>query len=175
MACKPFNPKGEKTNKDNKQPLTCSTMVTQKILKKFSPLRENLLLILHDLQNSHPQNYLTQEALDLTAKYLKLTKSSVYGVAKYYSMFSVTPRGRHIIRICASPVCELLKVNSIIASVEEMLEIKTGETTKDGMFTLELSECLGQCQEAPSMMVDKEVFNNLTTEKIRQVLDSFRK
>lgn len=147
---------------------------TTKILKKFSPFRENLLLILHDLQDNHPQNYLTEDALDMTAKYLKLTKSSVYGVAKYYSMFSMKPRGRYIIRICASPVCELLKVNTMISFLEEFLEIKTGETTRDGMFTLELSECLGQCQEAPAMMVGKHVFTSLTHDKIREILNSFR-
>ncbi|MFO7978479.1 MAG: NAD(P)H-dependent oxidoreductase subunit E [Bacteroidales bacterium] len=149
-------------------------MSTQKILKKFDPRRENLLLILHDLQDNHPQNYLTEDALDHTAKYLKLTKSSVYGVATYYSMFSVTPRGRHIIRVCASPVCELLKSETIIASIGEHLGIKTGETTPDGLFTLELSECLGQCQDAPSMMIDKTVYSNLTTDNIREVLDAYR-
>jgi NADH-quinone oxidoreductase subunit E len=147
----------------------------KKVLKKFSPLRENLLLILHDLQDNHPQNYLTEEALESTAKYLKLTKSTVYGVARYYSMFSIKPRGRHIIRVCVSPVCELLKVNDVVSALEHSLGIKTGETTSDGLFTLELSECLGQCQEAPSMMVDKQVYNNLTRENIVEILDSYRK
>ncbi len=59
-------------------------------------------MILHALQDNHPQNYLTEEALSDAAKYLKLTKSSVYGVAKYYSMFSLKPRGKYIIRVCVS-------------------------------------------------------------------------
>jgi NADH-quinone oxidoreductase subunit E len=150
-------------------------MSTQKTLKKFNPQRDNLLLILHALQDNNPQNYLTEEDLDATARYLKLTKSSVYGVARYYSMFSLKPRGKYIIRVCVSPVCELLKVDTIVSDMEKLLEIKTGETTSDGLFTLELSECLGQCQEAPSMMINKEVFNNLTPERIREIISEYRK
>ena len=149
-------------------------MSTQKLLKKFNPQRDNLLLILHALQDNNPQNYLSEADLDATARYLKLTKSSVYGVARYYTMFSLKPRGKYIIRVCVSPVCELLKVDTIVADMEKLLEVKTGETTADGLFTLELSECLGQCQEAPSMMINKEVFNNLTAERIREIISEFR-
>ncbi len=151
-----------------------SYMSIQEIIKQFEPRQHNLLNILHALQDIHPQQYLTEDALDETARYLKLTKSSVYGVARYYTMFSLQPRGRYIIRVCASAVCELLKVNSLIAALEDLLGIKTGETTADHLFSLELSECLGQCQEAPSMMVNDQVFNNLDNERIREIIGQFR-
>ena len=149
-------------------------MSHQTILKKFKPEQHNLLEILHALQDSHPQNYLTEDALDETARYLRTTKSSVYGVAGYYSMFSLKPRGKYIIRVCVSPVCELLKSDEVLAVLHKELGIKTGETTPCGLFTLEVSECLGQCQEAPSMMINQEVYNELTENKITDTLNRYR-
>lgn len=150
-------------------------MSTQNILEKHAPERHNILMILHDLQDQHPQNYLTEEALAATARHLKLTKSAVYGVAGYYTMFSLKPRGRHIIRVCVSAVCELKKSDTLIAHLESTLGIKTGQTTPCGLFTLELSECLGQCQEAPSLMIGQAVYNNLDGERIRELIESIRK
>jgi NADH-quinone oxidoreductase subunit E len=149
-------------------------MSHQTILKQFKPEQHNLLEILHALQDSHPQNYLTEDALEETARYLKITKSSVYGVAGYYSMFSLKPRGKFIIRVCVSPVCELLKSDEVLPVLHKELGIKPGETTPCGLFTLEVSECLGQCQEAPSMMINQEVYNELTENKITDVLNKYR-
>jgi NADH-quinone oxidoreductase subunit E len=149
-------------------------MSHQTILKQFKPEQHNLLEILHALQDSHPQNYLTEDALEETARYLKITKSSVYGVAGYYSMFSLKPRGKFIIRVCVSPVCELLKSDEVLPVLHKELGIKPGETTPCGLFTLEVSECLGQCQKAPSMMINQEVYNELTENKITDVLNKYR-
>jgi NADH:ubiquinone oxidoreductase subunit E len=149
-------------------------MSTKSILKQFRPQRDNLLLILHALQDNHPQQYLTEEALESTAKYLNLTKSTVYGVAKYYSMFSLQARGKYIIRVCASAVCELLKSRQIVAQLEQLLGIKPGETTPCGRFTLELSECLGQCQEAPSMMINREIYNELNEKRVTEIIEALR-
>jgi NADH-quinone oxidoreductase subunit E len=150
-------------------------MSPKQILEKFEPKRENLLMILHAFQDNHPHNYLTEEALSETAKYLKLTKSSVYGVAKYYTMFSLKPRGKYIIRVCVSTVCELMKGTEVLAHLENILGVKTWETTPCGTFTLEISECLGQCQEAPSMMINDKVFNHLNEQKIKEVITEYRK
>ena len=149
-------------------------MSTHDIIKQFEPQQHNLLHILHALQDANPANYLTEEALEQTARHLGVTKSSVYGVARYYTMFSLKPRGSFIIRVCASAVCELLKVNEVIEALEEELQIKIGETTKDGTFTVEQSECLGQCQEAPSMMINDKVHNNLDRGRIRKILQEYR-
>lgn len=149
-------------------------MSNELILKKYPPLQENLLMILHDLQDNHPQQYLTEDALDSVAGYLNLTKATVFGVVRYYTMFSLQPRGKYIIRVCVSAVCELLKSNDIITHLEAVLGIKTGETTSCGLFTLELSECLGQCQEAPSMMINGEVFNKLDGKRVRETIQLLR-
>ena len=144
------------------------------ILQKYTPSRENLLMMLHDLQDNHPQQYLTEDTLDKVAGYLNLTRSAVYGVVNYYSMFSLKPRGRYIIRVCTSAVCEIMKSNEVIGHIEDVLGIRVGETTPCGLFTLEPAECLGQCQDAPSMMVNREVYNNLDGQRVREVLQGLR-
>lgn len=126
-------------------------------IKQYPPEKHNLLQILHALQDAHPENYLTPEALSETARYLNTTKAQIYGVAGYYTMFSLKPRGRHIIRVCVSPVCEMVKSQLIVDELRKQLHIDVGDTTADKLFTLEFSECLGQCQEAPSMMINQKV------------------
>ncbi len=144
------------------------------LLQQFEPKQHNLLGILHALQDNHPLNFLTEEALEETAKYLKVTQSTVYGVARYYTMFSLKPRGKYIIRVCVSAVCELLKSEEVIKILHRELGIKTGETTPCGLFTLEVSECLGQCHEAPSMMINQTVFNSLNQQRITEILNTYR-
>lgn len=146
-----------------------------RILKRFEPRKENLLSLLHALQRSNPQNYLEEEDLNLAANYLSLPLSFVSSVATFYSMFSLKPRGKYIVRICESPPCHLVGAESIIDTVSNFLGIKVGETTPDGLFTLELSSCLGVCGVAPAMMVNEEVYGNLTPEKVRSVLNDLRR
>ncbi len=145
------------------------------ILEKYPPRMENILLILHDLQNSRRMNYLSEKDLSLVANHLNTTLSSVYGVATYYSMFSLTPRGKHIIRICRSPVCHCAGVNDVFNELTRVLQIEVGATTPDRLFTLETTECLGQCDLAPAMTVDDVVYGNLTTASIARLIGQFRK
>jgi NADH:ubiquinone oxidoreductase subunit E len=149
-------------------------MSPQEIISKHKPTQDSLLNILHDLQNNNPENYITTEAMDLVARYLNMTKSSVYGVVDYYSMLSLKPRGKFIIRLCISPVCHIKKAGGIISHLENILGIRTGETTSDKLFTLEVAECLGQCQEAPSMMINEKVYNNLTETRIREIIALYK-
>ncbi len=149
-------------------------MSIKEIIRQFKPEHHNLLNIMHALQNSNPGNYLTKEALEETASYLGLTKASVYGVATYYTMFSLEPRGRYIIRVCISPVCEIIKAETIIKHLEKVLGIKTGQTSSDRLFTLELSECLGQCHKAPSMMINDRVHNCLDKNSIEEIIEEYR-
>lgn len=135
---------------------------------------ENILLLLHDFQNHHPRHYLSKKDLKLVARHLNTTYASVYGVASYYSMFSLKPRGKHIIRLCHSPVCHLAGVIDLFGELNKMLAIEVGQTTPDGLFTIETTACLGQCDKAPAMSVDQTFYGNLTVKKIRTVLEQYR-
>jgi len=135
---------------------------------------ENVLLILHEFQNSNPQNNLSEDDLAMIAGYLNVSYSSIYGVVSYYTLFSLRPRGRHIIRVCCSPVCQMADSNAILAKLRDHLDIDIGATTSDGVFTLETTECLGQCDTAPGMSVDEQYYGNLTEGEIKRIIKGFQ-
>ena len=138
-------------------------------------MQEYLLLILHELQNRSEQNYISEKDLKFAADYLNLTYGSVYGVAKYYTMFSLKPRGRYIIRVCHSPVCEMLNSSSLLLELKKVLGIDIDETTPDGLFTLEMTECLGQCDKSPTMLVNTNLYTRVTPKKGRDVIARLKK
>lgn len=149
-------------------------MEASEILKEYSPDHINILGILHALQNNNPYNYLDESDMKAVAEYLNTTLSHVYGVATYYTMFSIKPRGRYIIRVCNSPVCHLEGSINIIDELKSILSIGVGETTKDRLFTLELTECLGQCSDAPVIMINEDIFGDLSREKIESILNQYK-
>lgn len=143
------------------------------LLHKYLPSMENLLLILHEFQNNNPHNYLSRSDMQLIANYLNAPFGQIYGVVSYYSLFSLAPRGEHIIRICHSPVCSMAGSNTILAELRQNLKIGLGETTADGLFTLEPTECLGQCDTSPGMLVDEAYYGDLTPKKINTILQEY--
>lgn len=145
-----------------------------KMVQRFPRSRDRLLAILHELQRANPRNYLTGEDLRLVAQYLDLPLSQVHDAVTFYSMFSLVPRGRHIIRLCDSPPCHLAGAWSLLAALQEELGIRVGETTPDGLFTLEFTSCLGVCGVAPAMMIDDQVYGNLNPERVREILAGYR-
>lgn len=149
-------------------------MEKKAILERFPRSPDVLLALLHALQKANPQNYLTPEDLRLAAEYLGLPLSRVRDAVTFYTMFSLRPRGRHVLRVCASPACHLAGSWSVLTELERELRIKAGETTPDGLFTLEVTGCLGVCGVAPVMMVDDEIVGNLTPERVREVLRRLR-
>jgi len=130
--------------------------------------QEKLLLQLKEAQSKF--GYLPKELMAELAESLCLPISDVYGVATFYSFLSTKPQGRNVIRICKSLPCFLKDSQTIIDSVEKEIGIKPGETTPDGRFSFELTNCIGACDEAPAMMLNDEVHVNLTPGKISQIL-----
>ncbi len=150
-------------------------MNRDKILKQYERSGDNLLAMLHDIQNASPEHYLSEADLRAAADYLKLTYSFVYGVATFYTMYSLEPRGRNLIRVCQSPPCHLLGSTTISRELMRLLGIGFGETTADKLFTLEMTSCLGVCGVAPAMMINNRVYGNLTKERIAEVVDGLRR
>lgn len=145
------------------------------LLAKYPPSMESLLDILHELQDAEPRHYLTRDALLAVAEYLDVPLSDVVSTATFYSMYSLTPRGRHIVRICESPPCQLVGADSLVELLSAELGVAVGGTTADGAFTLETTSCLGVCGVAPAMMVDDELYGNLTKEKVIRVIADVRR
>lgn len=144
------------------------------IAARYPRSPEILLSLLHDLQKANPESFLTPDDLALAAAHVGLTLAQVRDAVTFYSMFSLRPRGRHIVRLCESPNCHLAGAWSALDEIRSTLGVGVGETTSDGTFTLELTSCLGACAVAPVMMVDDEVVGNLTPERVRQTLARYR-
>lgn len=149
-------------------------MGIEEVLSKYEPKMENILLILHELQNSKPDQFLSKEDFEGVARYLNLPVSKVYETATFYGLFSTKPRGKYIIRVCVSTPCHVEGANEVLKTLEESLQIKPGETTEDGLFTLEEVSCLGICGVAPAMMINEEAFGNLTPERVVEIVNSFK-
>ena len=144
--------------------------------KEMTPIqgkgREDLVVLLEETQSKF--GYLTGELLIEIAKSLDLSVSDVYGVATFYSFLSIKPQGRNVIRICKSLPCVLKNSQTIIESVAGEIGIKPGETTPDGKFSFQLTNCIGACDEAPAMMINNDVYTDLTPNKISQILRSYK-
>ena len=143
-------------------------------LKKY-PADQKQSAVLAALRAVQHENkgYLTTELMDAVADYLDMAKISVYEVASFYSMFEIKPVGRHSISVCNNISCMLMGADSIVEHIEKKLSIKTGESTKNGKFFLKCEEeCLAACCGGPMMMIDHIYYENLTIEKVDEILDS---
>ncbi|HRZ41348.1 MAG TPA: NAD(P)H-dependent oxidoreductase subunit E [Bacteroidales bacterium] len=146
-------------------------MDIKNILTKYPPSREYLLEVLHEIQEADPQNHVSTEAMTEVAAWMKIPLSAVYGVLKYYSMYSSAPRGKHIVRVCNSVVCAMKGGEGIKSALENRYPANTG-TYPSGSFSVEFTECLGHCEQAPAMMIDAGVLGNLDPESAIAALNS---
>jgi len=143
-----------------------------KILSNYKGQEGALLPVLREVQAEFGR--IPEEAIDGIAEALKLFPSQVYGVATFYSFLSIKPQGKNIIRICKCMPCFLKNSQTIIESVEKGIGIKPGETTPDGKFCFQLTNCIGVCDKAPAMMINNEVYVDLTPSKISQILKTYK-
>ncbi|MFT5500545.1 MAG: NADH-quinone oxidoreductase subunit E [Woeseiaceae bacterium] len=133
--------------------------------------RSAVIGALHAVQHEN-DGYLTAELMNGVADYLNLPTIQVYEVATFYSMFETTPVGRHNVAICTNVSCMLRGADDLVAHAEKKLGIKLGESTEDGRIYLKQEEeCLAACCGAPMMMVDHDYHENLTPEKMDEILD----
>ncbi|MBJ89864.1 MAG: NAD(P)H-dependent oxidoreductase subunit E [Woeseia sp.] len=133
--------------------------------------RSAVIGALHAVQH-HNEGYLTAELMNGVAEYLDLPTIQVYEVATFYSMFQTQPVGRHNVAICTNVSCMLRGADNIVEHVENKLGIKTGASTEDERIYLKKEEeCLAACCGAPMMMVDHKYYENLTLEKVDEILD----
>ncbi len=132
-----------------------------------------LIKALHRLQDQSGHNFLSPQDIELAAEVFDLPTASVWGTATFYSLFSMTPRGRHVIRVCESAPCHVVGSLNILSELEKHLGVQVGETTKDGCFTLEVASCLGVCGVAPAMMIDENIHGNLTPQSLAKILAGY--
>ncbi len=143
----------------------------EEVLGRHSWRRDALVAVLHDVQRE--AGYLSEEALVEIARGLDIPISKVYGVATFYTLFSMKPKGEHVIRVCENAPCHVLGAQAIVDALEKELGVPMGGTTADGKFTLEYTSCLGVCGVAPALMIDDAVYGNVTPERIPLILKEY--
>ena len=129
-----------------------------------------LIPLLHIAQDES-NGWLDVPVMDYVAELLDITPIEVYEVASFYTMFNLQPVGKHILEVCRTGPCMLNGSDDIIAHIQKRLNIKNGETSEDGMFTLKTAECLGACGYAPMMQLGKFYKEHLTIEKVDALID----
>jgi NADH:ubiquinone oxidoreductase subunit E len=136
--------------------------------------RDLLLSSLHQAQAESGTRSIDDAALDNFGKRFNLSKAELRGVASYYSMYSLERRGRHLVKVCDSPVCRMLGSRKLLEDLGAALGVEPGGTDASGTFTLETCQCLGRCADAPVMTVDDLAFHSPDAASIPSLLETLR-
>jgi NADH-quinone oxidoreductase subunit E len=144
----------------------------EEVIVSFPPNREHLISILQEVQAEY--GYLSKDSINRISGYLNLPSSKVFGVATFYNQFKLNAPGRIQIQVCRGTACHVKGSLNLLESLQTLLGIEVGQTTKDGLFSLETVACLGCCSIAPAMMVNGRFFGRLDKKTIEELVDKFR-
>lgn len=142
------------------------------VIKKYGGDKTAMIAILQDVQEEF--RYLPKEALTFISKKMEVPLTRIYEIATFYNAFSLKPRGKHMIEVCLGTACHVQGAPRLVDRLERDLNIKTGETTKDQMFTLEEVRCLGCCSLAPVIRISGNVHPYMTQDEIPKVLRNYK-
>ena len=145
----------------------------EKLLKQYKPEKDNLIQILNSVQEHY--GYIPERAQREISEYLNMSMAEVYGVVTFYSRFTLKPKGKYNIAICMGTACFVKGSEKIMDRAKERLKIEPGETSEDGMFSIEETRCVGACGLAPVFTVNGEVYGSATVQKLDQVIDGILK
>jgi NADH-quinone oxidoreductase subunit E len=142
------------------------------VIASYPASREHLISILQEVQGEY--GYLSRDSINRISEYLKLPSSKVFGVATFYNQFKLNAPGRIQIQICRGTACHVKGSLNLLDALTAALGIEVGQTTKDGMFSLETVACLGCCSIAPAMMVNGRFFGRLDKKSVEELVEKFR-
>ncbi|MBN1478743.1 NADH-quinone oxidoreductase subunit NuoE [candidate division KSB1 bacterium] len=142
------------------------------IIQSYSEVKTPLIYILKDVQKEY--GYLSDVVLTHVAKKVNIPLSEIYGVATFYSLFTTKPKGKYIVRCCNNAPCHVKGSKEVLEAIKKYLGLEMTETTACGTFTLEFTSCLGLCAVAPVMMINDDVYGNLTPEKAVAILKDYK-
>ena len=135
--------------------------------------RDALIPILQEVQAEH--GYLSQETVVTIGRHLRLPTSKIYGVATFYNQFRFQPQGKYHVQVCRGTACHVKGSAAILEAIKRELKIDAGQTSRDGMFSLEVVACIGACGLAPVIAINGEFHAGVTTQKVSKILDSYRR
>ena len=141
----------------------------EKLFLEYKPIKDNLIQMLNEIQEHY--GYIPMEAQSKLSEFLSIPMAEIYGVITFYSRFSLKPKGKYNISVCLGTACFVKGSQKILDRLKERLKIEPGQTTEDGMFSLDETRCVGACGLAPVFTVNGEVYGKATVQKLDQVLD----
>ncbi|MCL1792590.1 MAG: NADH-quinone oxidoreductase subunit NuoE [Oscillospiraceae bacterium] len=143
------------------------------VIDLYKDKKGSLIQVLHLAQKIY--GYLPLELQEFIAKNMDVPLSEVAGVVSFYSIFSAVPRGKHTIRVCLGTACYVRGGKRVVEHLQQKLGVSLGETTEDGLFTLEVARCIGACGLAPAMLIDDQVYRKVTVNKLDSILADYQK
>jgi NADH:ubiquinone oxidoreductase subunit E len=143
----------------------------RKLVDKHGKSRNSLMPVLQGIVKE--QRFLSEEAMLGVAQELDLSAAEVFGTASFYTFLDTVPRGLNVIRVCKTISCHMAGKDAVIDALEESLKIRVGETTVDGKFTLLTANCLGWCHKGPVMLVNDEVYPQITPQKAVEIIEEY--
>lgn len=147
--------------------------LVKNLAEKHGRSRESVLPILQGVVEQ--EKFLSERSMIEIAREIDIPAADVYGTATFYSFLETKPTGQFIIRVCKTITCAMKGKNQILFAIQDMLKIGLGETTPDKQFTLLETNCLGWCHKAPAMLINDEIYTELTPEKVREILSGYMK
>ena len=141
------------------------------IIERHEGEKGALIAVLHSIQEEF--NYLPQDLLTRISEKMGIPLTDIYGVATFFKYFSLKPRGKHVVTVCSGTACHVRGGTRILEKLERKLGIEAGDTTEDGLFSLESVNCLGCCAIGPIMVVDGEYYGQINIAKAGAILDQY--
>ena len=142
------------------------------ICDRYQDTATPLIMILSDIQNEY--GYVPPEVQELVSKRTGISVAKIYGVVTFYSFFSLVPNGKYVIGCCLGTACYVKGAQTIIDKFSELLGIQPGETTEDGLFTLDALRCIGACGIAPAVSINGKVYPKVTVDQVAALVDEYR-
>jgi len=137
-------------------------------MERYGASRDELIPILNYL--NHALGYLPAEALEEVSRRMRVPKSQLFSVASFYRMFSTKPRGRHVVQFCESAPCHVVGGRQVWQALQEALNLKSGETSPDGKWSLVTTSCLGVCGVGPVILIDDDIYGNVAPDQLTDIL-----
>lgn len=145
----------------------------EELFNEYLPVKDNLIQMLNEVQEHY--GYIPEKAQRDLSEFLNVPMAEIYGVITFYSRFTLKPKGKYNIAVCLGTACYVKGSQRIMDRLKERLKIEPGETTKDGLFSIEETRCVGACGLAPVFTVNGEVYGKATVKKLDEVLENLEK
>ena len=143
------------------------------IVERYKDEETPLMMVLEAIQSEY--GYIPLEVQELVSSLMNIPVAEIYGVVTFYSFFSLTPKGKYVIGVCLGTACYVKGSQLVMDKFSEILGIKTGETTADGLFTLDALRCIGACGIAPAISINGKVYPKMSVDKVQGIIDEYRK